>query len=118
MTTKLQQFIREHATITIACEPEHMHPKDAFDDERDVAAVLEKIKDTEWAWCCVCVTVTFEGMSECEYLGACSYDSEVDFVNSSGYYEDMLHTCFATLESRVKKLHETVQALIEPMWPL
>lgn len=111
MTTKLQQYIREHATITIACEPEHMHPKDVFEDERDIAAVIEKMEWNEWAWCCVCVTVTFEGMSECEYLGGCSYDSESDFVNSSGYYDDMLRGCFTKLESRIKKLHETVQAL-------
>lgn len=113
MRTKLQQFMRDNATIKIECMPEPIHPKDAFDDERDIAAVIEKMEWNEWAWCCVRVSVTFEGMSECAYLGACSYDSKSDFVKSGDYYNDMLHTCFATLESRVRKLHEIVQALTD-----
>lgn len=111
MTTKLHVFLREHAIVKVSCEPEHMHPKDCFDDERDIVAVLEKAEWNEWGWCCICVTVTFEGMSECEYLGACSYDSEKDFITSGGYYEDMLHDCFALLEKRLIKLHETVSTL-------
>jgi len=111
MTTKLNAFLREHATIEILCEPEHMHPKDCFDDARDVAKVLEKAESNEWAWCCIRVKVTFEGISECEYLGGCSYDSEKDFVASGDYYEDMLHVCLATLEKRLVKLHETLSTL-------
>jgi hypothetical protein len=111
MTTKLNDFLREHATVKVSCEPEHIHPKDCFDDARDIAEIVEKAEWNEWAWCCIRVKVTFEGISESEYLDGCSYDSEKDFVTSGDNYEDMLHNCFATLEKRLIKLHETVSTL-------
>jgi hypothetical protein len=111
MTTKLNDFLREHATVKVSCEPEYMHPKDCFDDAHDIAAIVEKAEWNEWAWCCICVKVTFQGLSETEHLGCCSYDSEKDFIISGDYYEDMLHNCLATLETRLIKLHETVSTL-------
>lgn len=111
MTTKLNDFLREHATVKVSCEPEDAHPKDLFDDARDIAEILEKAESNEWGWCCIRVKVTFQGLTESEYLGACSYDSEKDFVTSGDYYEDMLHTCFATLETRLIKLHDTLSTL-------
>jgi len=111
MTTKLNDFIREHAAIEVSCEPEHIHPKDLFDDARDIAAILERAELNDWGWCCVRVKVTFEGISESEYLGGCSYDSEKDFVTSGDYYEEMLHNCFARLETHLVKLHDTLSTL-------
>lgn len=82
----------------IECYPEEdVSPEGQFatgDDERDNAIVrdiIERLETNEWAWCCVRVVARLDGtdIEGDSYLGCCSYDSEDDFRENSGYYEDM-----------------------------
>lgn len=57
-----------------------------------------------WAWAYVCVVATYPGIDGIEgrdYLGCCSYASELDFANNSGYYEDMKKAACADLEAKL-----------------
>ena len=59
----------------------------------------------EWAWCTVAVTVRFRDYLEhTEYLGGCSYASRQDFVDNSGYYEDMVETCKEAIRTALARL--------------
>lgn len=71
-----------------------------------VAAQLNAGND--WAWCFVEVRleVEIEGtvLSESDYLGACSYKGREDFINNSGYYEDMVDTVLSTLTEQLDRI--------------
>jgi hypothetical protein len=51
-----------------------------------------------WAWCCVQVQAVYNNnfIGE-DFLGCCSYDNEKDFIENSGYYEDMKACAFDCL---------------------
>lgn len=58
-------------------------------------AVRDGIKKSRtWGWCTVVVTARFKddptAASGVDYLGCCSYTSKQDFIDNSGYYEDMV----------------------------
>lgn len=90
-------------TIDVSCEPEWDSPEGHFDDPECVAHVRAGIRSgNEWAWCCVAVTVECEGIEETDYLGACSYDSERDFRNDSGHFDDMVAECKVRIIERCK----------------
>ena len=58
-------------------------------DRRVENRILKRLENGDpWAWGSVCVTGTWEGIEEREYLGACSYRNEQDFIRS-GYYDEM-----------------------------
>ena len=93
----LSDYLKEQLDIEIKVEPEDEHPRgyfDSGDEEADKALVekiLEESKWNEWAWCMVTVKVSLHGKvlgREC--LGGCSYESQSDFIQNSGYYEDMV----------------------------
>lgn len=100
---KLAAYIpMDEVEFNVWAEPEDTPVEGAFatgEDELD-RELEEKIKreleaGNEWAWCVAVVQAswtdpesgnTFTGE---EYLGACSYDSEEDFKQEGGYYEQM-----------------------------
>jgi hypothetical protein len=49
-----------------------------------------------WGWCCAEVVATIDlgsiRLVGRDILGACSHESELDFVMNSGYYDDMVVT--------------------------
>jgi hypothetical protein len=80
--------LEDVAEIEIVLHIEDMDPSDSFDDADTIQHIYEKARFSMWAWCCVEVKASYLGVSESEYLGACSYDGEADF-KASGYYDDM-----------------------------
>lgn len=65
--------------------------------EDEIIARLDK--GDVWAWASVEVRVTFRGvLTASEYLGGCCYEDEADFVENSGYYEEMVDRCKDTIE--------------------
>ena len=54
-----------------------------------------------WAWCTVKVTVSGYGLIGTDYLGACCYLSGKDFIDNSGYFEDMLSIAIDDLQAQV-----------------
>lgn len=85
----------------------------AYDKEAE-DKILEALGSGNiWAWCTVEVVVTLglmgdDFVSASDFLGCCSYKNEQDFIENSGYYEDMVATCKdelkATLTAWLKEL--------------
>jgi len=72
--------------------------------EEAVKSMFKKSK--KWGWCCVKVTVnlkngptSIEGTS---YLGHCSYSSRLDFIENSGYYDQMVDDAIEDLAKNLK----------------
>lgn len=69
--------------------------------------ILNRLEQNDvWAWAMVRVSVEWEGLSSTQYLGGCSYDSEEDFRNNSGYFENLVQEALAKLNKRLQKLYE------------
>lgn len=112
---KIKQLTKEDVKITIEAENEHTPIEgNAFfsDNVEEVKQIeneiREKLEYNIWAWCCVKVTVTFMGMEGTDYLGACSYDSEEDFIKNSGYYDQMIDTCIKEIQTELETLVKAV----------
>lgn len=98
-------------TFTIECLPEDTPVMDNAIDTGDKEAdkqcedeILHRLESNEWAWCMVKITATWKTLSESDYLGGCSYDSQKDFIDNSGYYEDMRQAAYKGLISQIKGL--------------
>lgn len=94
-------------SFRITTEPEFESPESAGDKE--FARAVNKLKSTcrsIWNWCQVIVNVrprctkVFEGENS---LGQCSYKNRQDFVQNSGYYEDMVKEAIIDLNRQIKK---------------
>jgi hypothetical protein len=83
--------------ISIECLEEYESPHDSFSEcltKEEINDLWESSESNPWKWCCVKVTASYTDptgrtYSEDEYLGCCNYDSKEDFINNSGYFEDM-----------------------------
>lgn len=76
-------------------------------DHQVETAIYERLKmDDIWAWTTVCVTGAWEELTMHEYIGCCCYDSEEDFRNNSGYFEEMVDEILANLNKRIQNLYE------------
>ena len=95
---------------TISIEPMEEGPEGFFalGDDNEDQAICEKIRAdwefNDWAWCTVKVTGEWEGLTFDDYLGACSYRSESDFIENSGYYEDMQAEITAELNRHAARI--------------
>lgn len=57
-----------------------------------------------WAWANVLVTAEWHGLTGTDSLGGCSYKDEADFIQNSGYYDDMVSNAIDELY----KQYETI----------
>lgn len=69
-----------------------------------------------WAWASVRVVATWESMDGNkyegdDYLGACSYEDESDFVSTSGYYEDMKAEALNQLNKQIESDWKALSSL-------
>jgi len=80
------------------------------DDELDKNTedeLIERINEGDvWAWALVSVKGTYKGLEATDYLGQCSYKDEQDFVENSGYYEDMVASVLQTLQDQLANFQE------------
>jgi len=98
----------------IIIHPEHESPEGCFssgDDEQDaadVAKIMEDLEWNDWAWCTVEVQAVHvpSGLTGSDWLGCCSYDSEEQFTEPGGYYDDMKERALEELESKVETLQD------------
>ena len=76
-------------------------------DQQIEAEILERLEqDDVWAWATVSVAAEWQGLKEKEYLGCCCYESEEDFRNNSGYFEEMVQEALTNLNLRLRNLYE------------
>jgi len=120
LTTKQKNFLRLHSEIVVECLPEDLEIEgnaSAIDPETD-AAIAQEIRDqleagNEWAWCCIMVSVSWKGFEGVDYLGACSYKSKADFMESDGYFPDMVARAFDELVEAIESDMENMLTLWE-----
>ena len=90
--------------ITVEAVAESEHPKYYFTDTKDVEDICELARRTEWGWCTVKVTAKWNSIEHSEFCGACSYESEDDFIKNSGYFEDMKREAIDCLFAELSKI--------------
>ena len=72
---------------------------DTYDSEVENEILARLNVGDIWAWASVLVTATDSktGLTGHDYLRSCSYKHAADFIQTSGYYEDMKHTALDNL---------------------
>src|SRR5688500_7160137 len=79
-------------------EEEEISPEDGLYTDEQANYVREQYNNgNEYAWFSAKVTVKYKGFEATDYLGCCSYKSEKDFKQNSGYYKDMVMTCISEI---------------------
>lgn len=73
-------------------------------DEELATEIEERLErgDT-WAWCQVGVTASYAGLTGSDFLGGCSYEDERNFVDSGGYYDDMMTEAIEELAREIER---------------
>lgn len=112
--------------IKLTAEVEETSPEEAVGYMSGFANAIAEMRATaegNWGWCTVKLEVNFDigdkTLVGTSYLGQCSYESDVDFVKNSGYFEDMLRDAIAealgttTTISSVDKHIDTLRGLID-----
>lgn len=123
MTFEFIPLTLEDCDITVEALPEDIPVRgnalasgDDEIDKREEDRIIEDLEWNEWAWCTAKVTVKYEEFEAYEYLGCCSYESEGDFIENSGYYEDMTRSALALLNERLeefeRKEYERIQSTV------
>lgn len=73
-----------------------------WDNEDDIKRIEREYNNGNfYAWFCAKVTVRYKGFEADEYLGGCSYKSEKDFKENSGYYIDMIGQCVNQINKEI-----------------
>lgn len=114
---RLRKLKASDVTFTIECLPEDIPIEgnamasgdDSFDAGvcRDIQRALDR--GNPWAWCCVKVTATYtapngQTFRGSDYLGACSYESEEDFVRCNDYCVDMKDRALEDLNDSIARI--------------
>lgn len=108
ITIKLPKI--EDITFTIECFPEDTSPRDNFAldcalEDNIIDDIMQDYENgNDWAWCMVKLTGQYRGFEGCDYLGCCSYKSEQDFIDNSGYYDDMKNVVYQMIINKLEFL--------------
>lgn len=87
------------------------NPQEANKDIRE-----RRKRNRQWGWCMVQVTVQKKlhpDIAGTEHMGCCSYENKQDFIENSGYYEDMLKEALDGANRAVYEKYCEVQDLID-----
>lgn len=98
----LKRFIDNNPLVEIEfiAENEDMAPD--WDDEEGIKRIEREYNNGNfYAWFCAHVKVTYKGFEADDYLGGCSYKSERDFKENSGYYIDMISECIDQINKEI-----------------
>ena len=85
------------------------------DDEYDAQVendIINRLESGEvWAWALVKVTCGFDDWSITgeDYLGGCCNESEKDFVENSGYFEDMRQQAYDDFVTQIERMGNNKQ---------
>lgn len=109
---------RPDITIVVTAFPEDIPVKGNFMcsgdkalDQQLEAEIFKRLKEDDlWAWATVCVTGSWEGLNIHQYLGCCSYESEEDFRNNSGHFDEMVDDVVAGLNTLANAIYTKLNA--------
>jgi hypothetical protein len=105
----MKPITEKEAVITIECLEECARVRgnaiasgdDQIDRNTEDLLLEELDSGNQWAWCTVRVVATWNELEGDDYLGCCSYKDEQDFINNSGYFEDMKARALQELNEKV-----------------
>ena len=108
MGTKIKDI--NGVDIYLSLLEEDIPIEDTFDPEIcNIDEIIESIENGSMIYFCAKVYGMVEGVELSEdYLGCCLYKSEEDFINNSGYFDDMSETVAEESVSMIKKLVEKI----------
>lgn len=88
------------------------------DDEADrdcEAEILRRLDQGDvWAWGLVRITAHWNGFKGTACLGACSYESEKEFIEANDYYADLKDEALAELNTSIRTLVGKLETLQVP----
>lgn len=119
---KIKTLTKDDVEFTVECLEEDIPVRGnalvSGDDEEDKKAEDAIIADynsgNSWAWCTVKVTAKHPNLPDIEgvdYLGACSYKSQKDFEENSGYFGDMKDRALEELNREIQSNLEALNTL-------
>jgi hypothetical protein len=78
----------------------------AYDKEVEDNILKELDNGNIWMWATIKVTCGFDDwpVTGTDYLGACSYCSEEDFVKANDYYQDMKEQAYADFVKQLEQM--------------
>lgn len=96
--------VRGKYIIRLELLPEYDMPDWDFESEEERQELLRKIDQGVYLWFCAKVSAWIDGVElASDYLGGCCYDSVAQFVEDSGYYEDMVETVITEADEFLAK---------------
>ena len=119
----MNKITRADVNIRVVAEDEDISIKQVAKEcapgfEDAVRSVMKKSR--RWGWCCVHVIVSLKSNPEITgdaYLGACSYYSRKDFIENSGYYDQMVDDAIADIQKaytrHVEEMIEGIEGLAD-----
>jgi len=103
----MRQIPREKIQITVEPVEEYITPEEAGKDcapgYAEAVYEMQRQYNSPWNWCTVKVTAKVPMLEALgvQYLGCCSYKDKKDFIENSGYYEDMVMEAIAQLHDNI-----------------
>lgn len=105
MSNLIHTEVREGFTINFFAEDEHITLEQLCFDEADKLDTEYKLASGDLVIFCAKVTASLMGIElSSEYLGACIYADEKDFVNDNDYYGDMVATVIEGARATISDL--------------
>jgi hypothetical protein len=117
MINRLAKVLVDRAEIELIRHEEADPPEDFFaqnteeEDRKSCVDIRDRLECSEWAWFCAEVKVSIEGISESDFLGACSYSSEEDF-RACPYFRDMVEEACLMLATRIVQIADLRDSLL------
>jgi len=116
----MRKLTEKDVEFTLECLPEFTPIEgnccaiDEETDRRQEQLVRDQLEaGNDWAWCCVKVSAKWEGFEGTDFLGCCSYESEEQFKQPGGYYEDMLKVALDDLNAEIEHTQAKIKKLEE-----
>jgi len=106
----MRKLTKDDVTICVNCFSEEIPIRGNVSaiDEEAIRKDLES--GNTWAWCMICVTVTWETFYGTDWLGACSYASKKEF-EVSVVYDDMVAAALEELNVKIKEMARWIDSL-------
>jgi hypothetical protein len=113
----IKPITREEATIRVLAEPDEVPVEgnacasgdNAFDQEVEQGILARLEQGDVWAWAAVTVIVTWASFEARTHLGCCSYDSEDDFKQHGGYFDDMVAEALDDLNRTIGDTYQRIK---------
>ena len=113
----IRSIQRHEARISIRAEPEWVPVEgnamasgdDALDREVE-QEILQRLNQGDiWAWAAVTVEASWKSFRGIATLGCCSYESEEEFCQPDGYFDDLVSEALEDLNREVSEAHQNLK---------